>query len=406
MKGRTILFWCVLGVVSIFLNPCRTLAQALDQTLLVVQSTGVGAINYGDKAAARDRAIDDAMRKAVEQTLGVIIDSQTKVENYMMVEDRILNWSRGYVKNYRILSEGQQAPDIYQVQIEATLDNKNLISDAQAVQNLIQNMGNPRVMFLIDEQNIGDAADRYHYFTVDMTASETAMINRFSEKGFEMVDPMTVRQNKQRESVLAAINGDAKAAATIAAALDAEVVVTGKAVATVATGINLGGMKSCQANLTARVVDADVGTIIATGSKHAAYPHIDEVTGGTLAIQKAANGLADDLINKILEKWRNKFYNLNSVKLVVSGLTDFSVASDLKNQLQYAVRGIKNIFPRNVAGGTAEFDIQISGNAEQLARELDRRQIETLSFQVTGVTANRVSLKVVSTESPVDPTKM
>ena len=366
----------------------------------------MGAINYGDKAAARDRAIDDAMRKAVEQTLGVIIDSQTKVENYMMVEDRILNWSRGYVKNYRILSEGQQAPDTYQVQIEATLDNKNLISDAQAVQNLIQNMGNPRVMFLIDEQNIGDAADRYHYFTVDMTASETAMINRFSEKGFEMVDPTTVRQNKQRESVLAAINGDAKAAATIAASLDAEVVVTGKAVATVATGINLGGMKSCQANLTARVVDADVGTIIATGSKHAAYPHIDEVTGGTLAIQKAANGLADDLINKILEKWRNKFYNLNSVKLVVSGLTDFSVASDLKNQLQYAVRGIKNIFPRNVAGGTAEFDIQISGNAEQLARELDRRQIETLSFQVTGVTANRVSLKVVSAESPVDPTKM
>jgi len=77
-----------------------------------VQVTGMGAITYNDLAAARDRALQDALRKAVEQTLGTMIDSQTRVENYMVVEDRILNWTRGYVKTFQILSERKAAEDL------------------------------------------------------------------------------------------------------------------------------------------------------------------------------------------------------------------------------------------------------------------------------------------------------
>ena len=367
----------------------------------VVQVIGAGSITYGDVAAARDRAISDAQRKAVEQCLGTFIDAQTKVENYMVVEDRILNWTRGYVQNYRILSEYKKTPELYEVQMEATVDMSDLSKDVNAVENLIQSMGNPRVMFVIDEQNIGESFNRYHYFEVNMTASETAMMNRFMAKNFQVVDPATVRQNKERDAVLAAINGDAKAAVALAASADAEVVVTGKAVAKVAEGVNLGGMKSCQANLTARVIDADVGTVLATGSKHAAYPHIDEVTGGTMAIEKAANALADELIAKILEKWRSKFYEANTVKLLVTGLSNFSEASSFKNSLQFVARGVKNVFQRNVAGGTAEFDVQISGNAEQLARELDQRKIGEYALDVTGATANKVTLRAMHTEVSV-----
>jgi len=384
-----VMIWVIVGVAQIPGNQ--------------IQATGVGSIFNGDVAAARDRAIDDALRKAVEQALGTYIDAQTKVENYMVVEDRILSWSRGYVSNWKILSEMKKTPELYEVQVMATVNVNDLQRDAEAVRNLIQNMGNPRIMFLIDEQNIGESYDRYHYFEVNMTAAETAMMNKFLEKNFDVVDPATVRQNKKRDAVLAAINGDRKAAAAIAASVDAEVVVTGKAIAKVATGINLAGMKSCQANITARVIDADVGTVIATGSKHAAYPHIDEVTGGTLAIQKAADALSDELIGKILEKWRQRYYQYNSVKLFVSGLENYRQASDFKNALQFTTRGVKNIFQRSVTGGMAEFDLQISGNAEQLARELDQRKIGIFSVAVTGVSANKVSVKVNTQLEPREP---
>lgn len=359
----------------------------------MVTATGTGAIVNENVAAARDRAIDDALRKAVEQALGTYIDSQTRVENFVLVEDRILSWSKGYVSRYEIVEDSKQSPELYQVTVAATVDVANLQDDVRAVQELIANMGNPRLMFLIDEQNVGDVTDQFHYFAVNMTAAETAMMTRFMEKGFDVVDPAVSRRAKERDRILAAISGDAKAAALIASSQQAEVVITGKAVAKVAQGINLGGMKSCQANLTARVVDADVGSVIATGSKHAAQVHIDEVTGGTKAIEKAANSLADELAGKILEKWRNKFYNSTVVRLVISGIGTYREAVNFKNSLQYYARGIKLVYERNIVAGAAEYDVEITGNARQLARELDGAQIGGYQLSVFSVTQNKLILK-------------
>ncbi len=359
-----------------------------------VEAVGLGAITYNDIPAARDRALDDAKRKAVEYVLGTVIDAETRVENYQVMEDRILSWTRGYVRTYRILHEGKSGDDIYEVKVLATVDQASMTRDVEAVQNLIQSMGNPRVMFIIDEQNIGATQDRYHYFQVDVTVSETTLMNKFLEKSFQVVDPAVVRQNRERDAVVAAINGDPKAAAAIGAALEAEVVVTGKAMAKVATGINLGGMKSCQASLTARVIDADVGTVIATASKTAAYPHIDELVGGSKAIEKAANQLGDELIAKILDKWQSRVYSANTVKLLVTGINSYNEAANFRGNLGFAARGIKSVNQRNLAASTAEYDVQIQGNADQLARELDGRELKGYTLSVQGVTANKITIRL------------
>jgi len=365
-----------------------------------VEAAGFGAITFNDVPAARDRALDDAKRKAVEYVLGTVIDAQTRVENYQVMEDRILSWTRGYVRTFRILGEGKNGEDMYEVKILATVDQTSMARDVEAVQNLIQSMGNPRVMFIIDEQNIGAAQDRYHYFEVDVTVSETTLMNKFLEKSFQVVDPAVVRQNRERDAVVAAINGDSKAAAAIGAALEAEVVVTGKAMAKVATGINLGGMKSCQASLTARVIDADVGTVIASASKTAAYPHIDELVGGSKAIEKAANLLGDELIAKILDKWQSRVYSANTVKLLVTGITSYSEAANFRGALGYAARGIKSVNQRNLAGSTAEYDVQIQGNADQLARELDGRELKDYALSVLSVTANKITIRLAHLQMP------
>lgn len=376
------------------------LAQNQAGSSQMVEAVGTATIMYGDVAAARDRALDDALRKAVEQALGTFLDAQTTVENYMVVEDRIINWSRGYVKRFEILSDVKTSPETYQMRVRAEVDMGNLQQDAEAVNNLINSMGNPRVMILIDEHNIGDSGGLNQWFDVNVGIAEAAMMEKFMEKNFDVVDPATVRQNKKHDQILAALRGDEKAAAAIAASYDAEVIITGKAVATVAnTTLNLGGMKSCQANITARVVNSDVGSVLATGSEHAPQVHIDEITGGTMAIQKASKKLADQLIGKILEKWRSKFYDVTSLKLVVTGISSYKDISDFKNTLQFALRGVKNIFQREVSGGAAEFDLKITGSGDQLARDLDDRQLDRYKTQVVGVSPNKVTIQVVKTES-------
>ena len=384
-------FIALLSIIPLLLAFSPALAQRATQ---LVNSQGVASIFSNDVGLARDQAIDDALRKAVEQTLGTFIQSSTLVENNMLVEDNILSWSNGYVRRHQVISEGKSDPTTYQVTIEAEVELANLKNDWDGIQNLLSKMGNPRVMFMIDEQNIGESRDRYHYLSVDINITETTLLNKFIQNGFECVDPATVRQNLQQDQAIAVLQGNTQLAAAIAKKLGAEVVITGKTIAKVASGFNLGGMKSCQANITARVIKADVATVIATGTAHAAHPHIDEVTGGTEAIKKATNKLADDLITKITQKWKDEFYQATTVKLIVHGINSFSEVNDFNNTVKYLVRGVKDIYNRNIAGNMAELDVKITGNANQLARELEKKDLDKFAVKIVGLSMNKITLEL------------
>lgn len=358
-----------------------------------VTVVGMAAILAGDQAAARDKAIEDAMRKAVEQAIGTAITSNTVVQNSQLVEDNILAWSAGYVSTYKIIREGRGPAESYEVQMLATVDTGSLRNDGAALATMLEKMGNPRLMLLMDEKNIG-VHDRWYYFSVDMTASETAMIDVFRSSGFEVVDPGIAKENAQRDQIVAAIEGNASKAAALAKSQDAEIIITGKATANVASGFNMGGMKSCQANITARVTRADDAKIIATASEHAAVPHIDEVTGGTQAIEKASRKCAEILLQKVTAAAQKSFYNQNTVNLRVDGFQSYGELQDFINKLKFYVRGIKGVDQRGTTQSYANLDVRIIGNAGQLARELERKRIEPFTLKVTGASMNRVEVAI------------
>jgi hypothetical protein len=377
-----------------------TAAQQQTSTSAAITVVGVSTILANDAAAARDQAIDDAMRKAVQQALGTQIKSETLVQNFQLVDDQILSWSAGYVKKYDILREGRAPGDTYEVQMRAEVNLAELRTDDDALATLLEKE-NPRVMVMIAEQNIGDT-DRFRYFDVDLTAAETAIIDVLRSKNFEVVDAAQAKENQKRDEILSAVEGNAKAAAAIAAAQQAELIITGKAVAKVAAGVNYGGMKSCQANITTRIVSADDAKIIATASEHAAYPHIDELTGGTMAIEKAAKKCAETLVKKVAAEAQKRFYNQTTVNLRVQGYRNYTELQQFSNTLKFYMRGVKNINQRSAAGGYANLDIQIVGNAKQLARELANKNLSPFQVEVTNVTANRVDVKITQESAPVE----
>lgn len=380
-------------VVVLLLMTSPAFVQSQPTGVNNITVTGVSTIYQGDLALARDQAIDDALRKAVEQSLGMWLQSESVVQNYVLVEDNILSWTHGYVKNYNIISERQQPDNVYEVTLNAAVETAALSQARDMVESILQKAGNPRIMIIMNEQNIGEAYNRFQFFQVDMTQAETTLMEKFMEKGFEVVDPATVRASIKREQALAALEGDSKAAAAIGTQLQADVVITGKAIAKMVQMKILGDMKSCQANLTARVVKADVGTVIATGSEHAAHPHIDEISGGLEAIKKAANKLGDNLIEKIIAKWRDEFYNKTTVKLRITGV-EYTDLNAFKGILSTYFRGVKKVHQRNFAAGTAELDVVITGNANQLSRELERKKLDDFQVKITRVSSNQITLKL------------
>jgi hypothetical protein len=99
---------------------------------------------------ARADAMADAMRAAVGKAAGVVVKSETTVENFMVIKDAIATNSSGYITSYQVESEGS-APAGYQVTIKAKVSQKPLKAD---VALLTQSIGGMRWLVAYDPTNL------------------------------------------------------------------------------------------------------------------------------------------------------------------------------------------------------------------------------------------------------------
>ena len=76
-------------------------------------------------------AENDALRMAVENTLGVLVDSNTLVEKNVVIQDQIYTQSRGFVTDYKVV-ERRELGGVWSVTIDAVVDdnpNSKLMSE-------------------------------------------------------------------------------------------------------------------------------------------------------------------------------------------------------------------------------------------------------------------------------------
>ena len=367
-------------------------SPAYSQQITTITVEGIGAVVKGDLAIAKDNALNDALRKAVEQAVGTLVQAQTLVDKYQLISDEIYTKSQGYIKKYAIISE---RPDINQgilrINIQADVSIGDIRNDLNAIGLLIERKGKPRMMVIIDEK-IGSAESGY---STNLSESETVIIQKFTEKGFNFVDEATVKKNMKRNMALQAIGGDDNAAASIGLEYGAEVVIIGSAVAKLAgKGIAGTEMKSIHASITARAIRADTGEIISSASEKGAIAHLDETAGGALAIKKAGEKLASSLIDQIIAKWSGEVGGQTTVQLTVSGI-DFVSLNKFKTIIQSQVRGVLKLNQRSFTAGVAVIDVETKTNAQSMAEELAMKNFETFKVEIIGLSSNKIDIKVI-----------
>ncbi|MBI4620387.1 MAG: hypothetical protein HY739_09540 [Desulfobacterales bacterium] len=123
MKKKIALYLLVLLTLNLyFINTLAQAEEGTDVETIEVTVSGMGAITEEGIADARKAAINDALKLAVEQARGVMVSSNTEVNNFVIVKDDVLSKCRGYVKNYRILDENKLDKDkAYRVSIVANV---------------------------------------------------------------------------------------------------------------------------------------------------------------------------------------------------------------------------------------------------------------------------------------------
>ena len=148
-----------------------------------VTAEGSAAIINGNIASAKNQALLNAQREAVEQGVGVILDSKTRSENFQVIKDEVLTSSQGFVTKYLIVCEGQ-TPDrlSYKVKIKADVAQNLLEDKLSALRILNKKMGNKRVMVVYYSDN-PNALKRNHGAT---TAALQAIRDNLNGSGFRL----------------------------------------------------------------------------------------------------------------------------------------------------------------------------------------------------------------------------
>lgn len=380
------MFKTSLVLLTLFLFFSNSL-YAVDQSGdLTVEGVGLGA-NEAE-------AIMAAKRNAVEKGIGMVLISQTEIENFMVKRDKVVTKTLGSVKKYDILSKTRESDNLLKIRINAVISKSMMHSDLAAFHILLESMDKPKVMVIIKENNVGNEEP------TNMSAENAAIDFLKSPYDFEVVDPTvtkTVRANRQKMEQL---SGDAAAAASIGIGAGAEVIITGTAVSRVAENLsyNLGGMKSVQADVTIRAINCATGRIIASGSGHAAKVHISPNTAGTNAIASASKKAIKGLLNKIIEDWNKQINNGIPLMVSIKGVPNFRIKKATVQSLKQ-VSGVVSVNERgwNSQSGLLEADIQYKGNSDGFCSKSDGFKLSTGgSFAVTGQNGTRISLTVQS----------
>lgn len=383
----TLLFLLVYPIQMLFATTESTNATA----------DGVGVIIDNNTALARDQAIQDALRIVVEQAAGIMVASETLVQNYEVLRDQIYSKSQGYIKNYQVIDEKIEQ-NLYKVTVQATVAEGNLKNDLMALGLLMARKNMPRIMIMVAEQNVG-----MHYYIywwgvkaghADLNITENTLMEKLTQKGFNIVDHAVQSKTLKIADPYRIESLSNSAIRTIGNLYDAEVVIYGKSLAKLAGAVKGTSMKSAQADISLRAVNTDNGQVIASSTNHAAAVHPSEVTAGAKALKIATESIADRLLEQIVNRWNLDVGSGGMIQLVISDIQSYNHLVKFKAMLQKKVRNVKGIYQRDFKAGMATLDITVPMTSQNLADELVVIDYGDFSIDVTGIKQNSINLKM------------
>lgn len=383
MKNLGISLAAVLFAAS---NP----AWAAEET---VEVTGVAAVVNDDVAHARDKAIDDAKRRAVEQVAGAQVSSQSITENFQLVEERIYARASGFVRRYEIKSEFKDPDGTYQVKVKATVDAGSV---AEHLDQLFK--VKPRVIVLIAEQNVGASSSSYWWgqkgYASEMDLMMNSLIGEWQPKGFKFVEPGLLKGKLKVTKAMQKPDITDDDVLTLSKGVDAEVAIVGKVVVTDAGPVMEGvKMRSFHAVGNLRVLNVDTGEVIAVADEGATAAHIDGNQGGRLAIKALAKTLAPTLEKNILGKWTAEAASAQSLELVVKGLAGSAQVNRVVQYLKTEVRGVEAVDMRRKKKGQVYFDVRFRGDGLELSRAFEEKSFDGFKLDVDEASKTKLVLR-------------
>lgn len=301
-------------------------------------------------------AVKAALRQAIEQQIGVMVDSRSYVSNYKLINDRVYTHADGYIKSYKVL-EHSVANGIYTDTVQVDVQEQKLSAAlgtlAQKKAVIGMNMQDPRIGVLsLDRQGRS-------YPTV-----ENIVINGLVSQGFGRVVDMGQISSAQRRQLMAAqFSGDKRLWQSLKIQAPVDYLVT----AQVELAANrIAHLQKATAAIAVRMVNTNTGEVIYAGNFYGQSPNYN-TSGGTDAALVAAT---KDIARAVGEAALNKAANPSQHITLLITQGKWGSIAEMTNYLG-TLPGVNNAYVRGSSFGNTTVDVEFNGTAHDFAAVLE-----------------------------------
>lgn len=294
-----------------------------------------------NSAAARA----DAFRNAISQAVGVYVQADTVVEDYVTKSDKIKTSSSGFIKSFQLIKESKSADGVISAIYKIVVSVKPLAADvSQVVGAEFRNVGHPTVAVI----GWFKGRDRVE---AELNANAVAALNRaLIERGYKVVDASEVERLRREDQEVIQASGAAqptafdKVAQLIANKLLADIYVT--------TFGSVGGGK---ASVATKMYNAYTAQIFGSDTGYGSFAS-GNLSDAKQAVDTAIDSTMQTILRQVSTHWQDVLTHGQEFVVVIEGLKDGKQRRDFKSVLDQA-SGVTEVKALSAAGTRAEFSV-------------------------------------------------
>jgi len=155
------------------------------------------------------------------------------------------------------------------------------------------------IMLLISEQNIEGPQRAWWASEIDLSTAEATIAQKLLEQDYEVLEPSDLTQIIKQDRAFKMVNLSASKSVRLGNLAKADYIVLGKAIASAGANVPHSNMRSCFANLSAKLIRVKDGKVITYLNAAGNSAHMDVITGGKEALINAGRDLAQKIIEAL-----------------------------------------------------------------------------------------------------------
>lgn len=348
-----------------------------------------------------DDALKQALRKALEQGAGVQIAAFSQTKNYELLRDTIYSKAGGIVTDYRILDESKGPGGTVSLTVEATVRPDAVAKSWGEVQNVLDQIGRPKILIWMDETIDGQPQRE--------SIVEARLQELFVKAGFDVVERRALDDIQQREARDANSEQNAARLARLAKDAGAQIYIRGTANANKAGLENLYGVIAAFYNcdVQARVYYTDTGRLLASESlpvtrygarsrtEHSPQAARMALVQATFPEEKGRDSsprMGQRLFEAVLEQWSTQISAGTDIALEIENLEFKSYV-----KIRTALGEIPNVLSvdGDFTRGAGVFRLKARISATTLADRLTETPFVEM-LEIVDLKSNRIQAKAVA----------